>query len=541
MDYSLGELYDDLPLAPGIDRLYPHQEEAVDWAVERPEPYLFINAPTGSGKTLLLTTVGQAAGVNWTYAVHTIMLQNQVARTFENIPVLMGRRNFECMVWKDTHPFAKLPVTADQAICAMDEYHRGDCAHDGSEPFDPCDYYDQRYTAMESHARVVNYAMLLNYPPLVMPSRSPHDRPTQLLLADEAHNVEQAVCDSVSLAIFARTLKRLHIDLPQYDDILDWAGWAERKVDDVPQHGKDVGFRNLRRTLDQLRLITAETAGEWIISKSSEMVSFEPVWGAPFVMEKLMGHKEVPEGTALMESMRGKSRGIRKAVFTSATLMGAEYIAESLGLPDGSWAYLDMASTFPVANRPINYSPVDGMNATKLATPEGRATMQEAVDDLIEFYVRGGKPWGVIHAVSNRYRDFILTESRWRGIMVSTPDEHEAKVSAGEASVLVAANLTEGWDGRDDLCRFVIMPKVPFPNLGDKRTKIRMQEDARSFDHKALVAIVQGAGRGVRHREDYCDTWILDKAWQMLFSKRRDWLPQSFVDAYHHKVALPQI
>jgi len=181
------------------------------------------------------------------------------------------------------------------------------------------------------------------------------------------------------------------------------------------------------------------------------------------------------------------------------------------------------------------------MNASKIATPEGRAKMQDAVDDLIEFYVRAGRPWGIIHAVSNKYRDFLLTESRWRGIMVSTPDDHAKNVEKGEASVLVAANLTEGWDGRDNLCRFVIMPKVPFPNLGDKRTKIRMEEDPRSFDHRALVAVVQGAGRGVRHTEDYADTWILDGAWNMLYKKRKSWLPQSFTDAYHHSVERPTI
>ena len=112
---------------------------------------------------------------------------------------------------------------------------------------------------------------------------------------------------------------------------------------------------------------------------------------------------------------------------------------------------------------------------------------------------------------------------------------------AAEASVLVAANLIEGWDGRDDLCRFVLMPKVPYPNLGDKRTALRKDEDQRSYDHRALVAIVQGAGRGVRHKEDSGDTWILDAAWRQLIARRGSWLPQSFKDAYNHNCALPTI
>jgi Rad3-related DNA helicase len=164
--------------------------------------------------------------------------------------------------------------------------------------------------------------------------------------------------------------------------------------------------------------------------------------------------------------------------------------------------------------------------------------MQEAIDRLIEYYCLNGAPSGIIHAVSNKYRDQILTSSRFRGIMRTLPAEHESAVKRGEASVLVAANLAEGYDGIDGLCRFILMPKVPFPNLGDKRTKIRMQEDARSFDHKALVAVVQGAGRGVRHRGDFADTWILDGNWAQLRARRHDWLPDAFTSAYHHRVQL---
>jgi Rad3-related DNA helicase len=165
--------------------------------------------------------------------------------------------------------------------------------------------------------------------------------------------------------------------------------------------------------------------------------------------------------------------------------------------------------------------------------------MQAAVDQLIQFYVLAGTPWGIIHGVSNKYRDFLLTESSWRGIMTASIEEHAAKVADKLPSVLVAANLTEGYDGKDDLCRFVILPKVPFPSLGDTRTRLRMEEDARSFDYQALVAVVQGAGRGVRHPDDYADTWILDELWSMLYSKRKTWLPQSFKESYHHKVQLP--
>lgn len=536
---NLREAYErvaGLKLADGIEELYPHQWEAVEWALSRPEPFLFINAPTGSGKTLINTTVGAISEAVWTYAVHTILLQNQVAQTFENLPVFTGRGNFPCLIGEDTH--MRKDITAAEAICAVDNYTRGDCDHDGASEH-PCPYYAQRNRAMEAGARVVNYALLLGYPPLVATPKTYGHTPTEVLLCDEAHNVEQAVCDSVSLTLSERTLRRVGLKLPEYTDILDWVAWAERAKEYMTWDGPpDLGYRNMARTINYLSAITPDKAGEWIIEQFKGGAAFSPVWGAPFVTEKLMG--QAPEmGTLLTRSW--KHSGVKKVVFTSATLMGAEYIAETLGLPNGSWAYLDMPSTFAPESRPINFAPVDAMNAAKINDPAARVKMQEAVDNLIEYYVLGGRPWGVIHAVSNKYRDMVLTESRWRAIMVSDPNEHANRVASNEASVLVAANLTEGWDGRDDLCRFVIMPKVPFPNLGDKRTSIRMQEDARSYDHRALVSVVQGAGRGVRHSNDFADTWILDAAWKMLMSKRGSWLPASFKEAYNHNVMLPSV
>lgn len=539
---SIRDLYDKagLPLADNITDLFPHQLEAVEWALSRTEPYLFVNAPTGSGKTLINTTVGVRSSLPWTYAVHTKMLQRQVAESFQNLPTFIGRANFPCLIGEETHPLQD-SVTAADAICAMPGYERGDCDHDSSAKLDNrCPYYVQNFLAMSSRYRVVNYSLLLSYPPLVHETfnRPAWMVPTRLLLCDEAHNIEQAVCDATSLYLSRRTARQLRIKVPSYSDIMDWAAWA-KGLGDLTTKQPDRGFATLVKTVLELSLITPSQVGQWMITEDQWGITFQPVWGSPWVTQKLLGHSDAPSAGTLADLR--VSRGIVKGLFTSATLMGAEYVAELLGLPDGTWAYLDMPSVFPKANRPVNYAPVAKMNAAAVNDPNARSTMQAAVDQLITYYITAGKPWGIIHAVSNKYRDFLLTESQWRGIMSADVDEHARKVAEKQPSVLVAANLTEGWDGRDDLCRFIIMPKVPFANLGDQRTRLRMQEDGRSFDYHALVAVVQGAGRGVRHAQDYADTWILDGLWSMLYSKRKSWLPNSFREAYHHNVQLPQV
>jgi Rad3-related DNA helicase len=258
-------------------------------------------------------------------------------------------------------------------------------------------------------------------------------------------------------------------------------------------------------------------------------VMFQPVWGRRYVRPQLLKHY----GENLTDD------GIQRVLFTSASLLDIEYTAELMGIPEDSYAYLDLPSTFPVENRPVNYSPVCRMNKDRGSTVEGRREMQSAIDEFIGFYLSQGRGTGLIHAVSNRYRDNILTESRWHDILTSDPEEHRRKVERGLPSVIVAANMTEGWDGVDDLARFILMPKAPYPNLGDPRVRARYDADGRSFDHSTLVSVVQGAGRGVRHKEDTADTWILDEAWGRLYRSRKDVLPTSFKDAYHHRVSKP--
>ena len=524
-----------LELDPSIDELRPQQHEGLTWLLDRPEPYLFLNAPTGSGKTLLLGLYGIMAKMKWTYGVHTIRLQQQVAETFRGLPVVTGRSNHPCLIGEETYPGEK-DVHADRGVCVVGM----DCVY-GVQSSDPCPYYAQLRRARTAPYRVANYAVYL----ALSHGRSRLD--TDILLADEAHNLERIVADEAGMRLARWTYRKFGLHVPQGNDLEAWAEWAQgarRELEDQQATDSDgrpeLGLPTVRQQLEAISRFTEGDQGNWLVKHTDKAVEFQPIWGREFVMERLFGHREVPDAVDLEALAAQKRSGVKKVVMASATMMGAEFIADMLGLPAGSWAYLDLPSVFPASNRPINFAPVGRKwNRAVMATPEGRAPMQEAVDRIIQFYLVNGRTSGLIHAVSNRYRENLLTESKWQGIMVSSPDEHRRRVSTNRPSVLVAANLTEGWDGIDDLCRFTIMPKVPYPDLSDQRTAIRREEDPRTYDWQTLVSVVQGAGRGVRHDRDYADTWILDPNWRLLMLKRKEWLPDSFLSAYHPNVRLP--
>ena len=430
---------------------------------------------------------------------------------------MTGRGNHLCLIGEQTYGYE---VQADKGICVFDQR----CVHDGKGPVNGverpmCSYYQTRADALGSPYRTANYALILTTPPLLRGGK------TQTLLADEAHNIEEVVANNVSIYLSRRTYQRFGIRLPSYDEPAKWREWAKGQIPPRKPQQPDIGWKTVCENLTALGGVTDEG---WVVSMEEHGVKLEPLWGTEYVQPKLFGH-----GVDKYGGLALPPGGVQKVMMTSATMMGAEYIADKLGLPDGSWDYLDLPSTFPPAHRPINYAPVVMMNnkAMEDGSPV-RKQMMDAVDKVIEHYILSGAKAGLIHGVSNKYVEKLLTESRWKSIMSKEVEQHVRIIEAGGTSILVAANIAEGWDGKDDLCRFIILPKVPFPNLGDTRTRLRREDDERSFDHRTLVSVVQGAGRGVRHTTDVADTWILDRAWSILMNKRRTWLPKSFTDAY---------
>jgi hypothetical protein len=85
----------------------------------------------------------------------------------------------------------------------------------------------------------------------------------------------------------------------------------------------------------------------------------------------------------------------------------------------------------------------------------------------------------------------------------------EFKKSA-EPLVLVSPSMNEGVDLPGDECRFQIIYKIPYPDLGDKQTQMRAMDNAKWMDYKTCLALVQTHGRGMRFEGDFCKTYMMD-------------------------------
>jgi Rad3-related DNA helicase len=74
------------------------------------------------------------------------------------------------------------------------------------------------------------------------------------------------------------------------------------------------------------------------------------------------------------------------------------------------------------------------------------------------------------------------------------------------------------------------MMKVPYPSLGDKRTKRMMQRNQTWYNWKTAKTIIQTVGRGVRNKDDWCKNYFLDDAWHGFYSRSKRLFPETFKD-----------
>jgi Rad3-related DNA helicase len=91
--------------------------------------------------------------------------------------------------------------------------------------------------------------------------------------------------------------------------------------------------------------------------------------------------------------------------------------------------------------------------------------------------------------------------------------------------VLIGPTLVEGVDLPDDLCRFIIIVKMPYPNIASKVVKAKMNLFPLWYSSATSNLVIQNIGRGVRNEHDWCTTFILDGCFQKLFESTADQYP----------------
>jgi ATP-dependent DNA helicase DinG len=225
----------------------------------------------------------------------------------------------------------------------------------------------------------------------------------------------------------------------------------------------------------------------------------------------------------------------QKVLITSATILDFTTFMRNLGIDRTNSQILAVDSEFPVENRPIFYRPVGSMSYNNI--DKTLPLMAQEVEALMTRYM--GKK-GIVHTNSYKVNKYIteylmstgqasrvITHGKGKGEREAAQMKH---LTSKEPTVLFSPSMTEGLDLKEDLSRFQIVCKVPYPAL-DPYTRARMNRDSQWYQWQTALKLVQGTGRSVRSKTDRAHTYVLDADFAKFIQQNNRTLPKYWLDA----------
>ena len=220
----------------------------------------------------------------------------------------------------------------------------------------------------------------------------------------------------------------------------------------------------------------------------------------------------------------------------SATILDSIEFCRNVGLTYDDVKFIQVDSDFPLQNRPIYPMSIAYLNFNNLQLQEVKTKISRAIDNLMTLH-RNHK--GLIHTTSYEQLNFIkenISQTNIRRLLVTDPEiprddviaEHKNSL---KPTVLISPSLHMGLDLKDDLSRFQIITKVPYPNKSDRWTDAKRKLDEEWYYWQTALKLIQGYGRSIRSKEDWAKTYVLDSAFGYFVRKNRNVLPDWFTQA----------
>jgi len=511
----------------------PNQIKALEWIANQTSKYLILEAPVGSGKSLIGLTysrwLAQSGGSSFILTPQRI-LQKQYEHELDNtdqshtLATLYGKSNYNC--------------AGKNTTCDIGSLVKPRCEY--------CPYTNAIGIAKKTPNLVLNYKLAL----LLFEYTDIFD-PRSLLVLDECHTAEEHLCEFNAVTIIKHRavkygakwktipsikiahawLKKTYLPLvtkyldqsfDEIEDLLDKSGdeLTRKEVKQLREHSKLEDHLDEIAAFSYIPMDTIER--DYVLVHDKETMKFKQLTGANNF------HK-------MLKPMADR------VLFMSSTIPNHKEYCTDLGIDINDAAFLSIESDFPIENRPVYYMPQMKMNA-KWSQPEqeyDRENMLNSIRQVIEMH--NGES-GIIHTGNFKIAQWLVENLDGvveHQIIHHNPDSGDDRNSiinqftaSVKPTILISPSITEGLDLRDDQGRFAIFVKVPFPFLGDQWIKRRMEMSTEWYQRRALIGVIQGGGRIVRSKDDHGTVYILDGSWGYLLSQTRGSIPQWWRDAY---------
>lgn len=216
-----------------------------------------------------------------------------------------------------------------------------------------------------------------------------------------------------------------------------------------------------------------------------------------------------------------------RVLILSATILDRDVFCASVGIPLDQVAYLRIPSPFPISNRPVHFVPAGSMSKANIDNT--LPVLAEVVKMLLDQHPNEK---GIIHCGTYRIAKYLFENVGNKRLLTHTSDDRDAVIKTHYSSelptVLLSPSMMEGVDLADDLSRFQILCKIPFPYLGDTAVLKQMERNKDWYGYQTVKSVVQSLGRSIRNETDHAISYILDSDWKRFYMNNARMFPEEF-------------
>ena len=543
-------------LTTNFPELRPGQREVIDRVLAAPTRFVLLSAPTGAGKSVIAAYIAEAvreSGRDWggarsVFLTSTKQLQAQYRRDFPAMAEIKGMNNYPCQVLRlagcDEHGCDERgddywEPTCDRGPChdgprGMRRWARAGCELKNGG----CDYYDARREAANGPFVLANYKYFMLAQRDQTAPKQPILGDFALSVCDEAHTAVDQMISAQTTEWSRRAIRLLRaykirtdfLDSETLEEARDMVEVSVNKAryirdrlppdapattapDGAPSYGRMTPRKKLTRELVKLEAL--RDAGPGCVWDPEE--------------------RKLVDTTLTMESCeRHLWKGVPKVVLMSATIN--RQTARTLDIPEEYLTVIEPEATIPSERRPVAIiEDAPWMNTYSWKDTDGKAFRQWIVliDRILEHaaHVRtivhtSSYDQAALLAAHSTHRRRIITHGRGQ-----SPDGVRRYLKAPAGAVLASPAVDTGVDFPDDQCRVQIIAKMPW----ERETRVIKAiegEHPGYRDCRAVLRMVQQAGRSTRSPQDASATFIIDSN-VMKFTRgsRRNLWPEWFYES----------
>jgi len=506
-----------------------NQIEAFDWLETVSAKYIFLELPVGSGKSNIAVTyskfLSNRGGDSFILTPQKI-LQTQYENSFPNeiIASLYGKGNYPCASTKAT---CDIGGALQQNKCPNCPYERAK-AHAKSKP-----------------NVVLNYTIAM----LLFNFTKVFERPRKLMVLDECHNIEDFLTEFNAVQITEVRAKKYGVKLTTARTLkgaLDWVGdiylpavskYANKFFNDNEHIFDKAGFE---LTASDLKIVREYSGLQEHVEELTNLVSESPdILDNFYVLVHDKSSVKFKHLTGAINFHRILEPKAERFLFMSSTILNYQTFCKDIGVDPKESAFLSLGSEFPVENRPVFYIPKMKMNMgwNQPENSDKRENMITGIKNLLDIHKEDS---GIIHTASFQVAQWIVEslDDVDHIIMHHNPssgdnrnDVINAFMKSKKPTILISPSITEGLDFKEDLSRFAIIAKIPFPQLGDQWIKRRQEISNEWYLRRTIISVIQSTGRIVRSSSDWGHTYILDSSFDYLFNETKHMIPTWWKEA----------